>query len=94
MEFRARARTHSARAVWRGGDSHSGLCATRDLADLAAKGLLRIEGVGKATRYAIAIDQWEHPAAQVLPLELVVPNAQTQAAMEESQAMMARRREG
>ena len=68
--------------------------ATRDLADLAAKGLLRIEGVGKATRYAIAIDQWEHPAAQVLPLELVVPNAQTQAAMEESQAMMARRREG
>ncbi len=32
--------------------------ATRDLADLAAKGLLRIEGVGKATRYAIAIDQW------------------------------------
>jgi len=36
--------------------------ATRDLADLAAKGLLRIEGVGKATRYAIAIDQWEQPA--------------------------------
>ncbi|APW45251.1 Fic family protein [Rhodoferax antarcticus] len=32
--------------------------ATRDLVDLAAKGLLRIEGVGKATRYAIAIDQW------------------------------------
>ena len=37
--------------------------ATRDLADLAAKGLLRIEGIGKATRYAIAIDQWEQPAA-------------------------------
>ena len=36
--------------------------ATRDLADLAAKGLLRIEGVGKATRYAIAIDQWTQPA--------------------------------
>ena len=35
--------------------------ATRDLADLAAKGLLRIEGVGKATRYAIAIEQWEQP---------------------------------
>ena len=35
--------------------------ATRDLADLAAKGLLRIDGVGKATRYAIAIDQWEQP---------------------------------
>jgi Fic family protein len=36
--------------------------ATRDLADLAAKGLLRIEGVGKATRYAIAIDLWEQAA--------------------------------
>lgn len=36
--------------------------ATRDLSDLAAKGLLRIEGVGKATRYAIAIDRWEQPA--------------------------------
>ena len=36
--------------------------ATRDLADLAAKGLLRIEGVGKATRYAIAIDRWVKPA--------------------------------
>ena len=36
--------------------------ATRDLADLAAKGLLRVEGVGKATRYAIAIDRWVQPA--------------------------------
>ena len=36
--------------------------ATRDLGDLAAKGLLRIEGVGKATRYAIAIDRWVQPA--------------------------------
>ena len=36
--------------------------ATRDLADLASKGLLRIEGVGKATRYAIAIDLWVQPA--------------------------------
>lgn len=35
--------------------------ATRDLTDLAAKGLLRIEGVGKATRYAIAIDLWAQP---------------------------------
>lgn len=68
--------------------------ATRDLADLAAKGLLRIEGVGKATRYAIAIDQWEQPADQAFPLELKVPNAQTQAAMEESRAMMASRRKG
>ena len=36
--------------------------ATRDLTDLAEKGLLRIEGVGKATRYAIAIDLWVQPA--------------------------------
>ncbi len=36
--------------------------ATRDLTDLADKGLLRVEGVGKATRYAIAIDQWVQPA--------------------------------
>lgn len=37
--------------------------ATRDLADLAAKGLLRVEGIGKATRYAIAIDLWVQPQA-------------------------------
>ena len=36
--------------------------ATRDLTDLADKGLLHIEGVGKSTRYAIAIDQWEQAA--------------------------------
>ncbi len=36
--------------------------AMRDLVDLAAKGLLRIEGVGKATRYAIAIEPWTQPA--------------------------------
>ena len=29
----------------------------RDLADLAAKGLLPVKGAGKATRYAIAMDQ-------------------------------------
>lgn len=33
--------------------------ATRDLTDLAAKGLLRVDGAGKATRYAITIDHWE-----------------------------------
>ncbi|MDD5028757.1 MAG: DUF4172 domain-containing protein [Rhodoferax sp.] len=36
--------------------------ATRDLADLAANGLLRVEGVGKATRYAINVPGWERPA--------------------------------
>ncbi len=36
--------------------------ATRDLADLLAKGLLQVDGVGKATRYAIAIDHWSQPA--------------------------------
>lgn len=37
--------------------------ATRDLADLAANGLLRIEGVGKATRYAVNVAGWEQPAS-------------------------------
>lgn len=32
--------------------------ATRDLADLLQHGLLRVEGLGKATRYAVAIDGW------------------------------------
>ncbi|MBK6999580.1 MAG: Fic family protein [Rhodoferax sp.] len=36
--------------------------ATRDLADLLAKGLLRVEGVGKATRYAVNVPGWEQPA--------------------------------
>jgi Fic family protein len=36
--------------------------ATRDLADLLAHGLLRVEGVGKATRYAVNLPGWEQPA--------------------------------
>jgi Fic family protein len=36
--------------------------ATRDLADLLANGLLRVEGVGKATRYAVNVPGWEQPA--------------------------------
>ena len=36
--------------------------ATRDLADLLAKDLLRVEGVGKATRYAVNVPGWEQPA--------------------------------
>ena len=35
--------------------------ATRDLADLLAHGLLRVEGVGKATRYAVNVRGWEQP---------------------------------
>jgi Fic family protein len=38
--------------------------ATRDLVDLADKGLLRIEGVGKATRYAVNVTGWEQPAVK------------------------------
>lgn len=34
---------------------------TRDLADLLAHGLLRVEGVGKATRYAVNVPGWEQP---------------------------------
>jgi len=36
--------------------------ATRDLSDLLAKGLLCVEGVGKATRYAVNLPGWEQPA--------------------------------
>ena len=36
--------------------------ATRDLADLLANGLLRVEGMGKATRYAVNVPGWEQPA--------------------------------
>ena len=35
--------------------------ATRDLTDLLAKGLLRVEGVGKATRYAVNVPGWHQP---------------------------------
>ena len=36
--------------------------ATRDLTDLLVKGLLRVEGVGKATRYAVNEPGWQQPA--------------------------------
>jgi Fic family protein len=36
--------------------------ATRDLANLLAHGLLRVEGVGKATRYAVNVPGWQQPA--------------------------------
>jgi Fic family protein len=35
--------------------------ATRDLADLLTQGLLRVEGVGKATRYAVNVTGWKQP---------------------------------
>ena len=35
--------------------------ATRDLTDLLANGLLRVEGVGKATRYAVNVPDWVQP---------------------------------
>ena len=35
--------------------------ATRDLTDLLAHGLLRVEGMGKATRYAVNVPGWEQP---------------------------------
>ena len=38
--------------------------ATRDLADLLAHGLLRVEGVGKATRYAVNVPGWVQPAVK------------------------------
>jgi Fic family protein len=36
--------------------------AARDLANLAEHGLLRIEGLGKATRYVVNVPGWEQPA--------------------------------
>jgi Fic family protein len=36
--------------------------ATRDLTDLLANGLLRVEGAGKSTRYAVNVPGWEQPA--------------------------------
>lgn len=36
--------------------------ATRDLANLLANGLIRVEGVGKATRYAVNVPGWVQPA--------------------------------
>lgn len=38
--------------------------ATRDLVDLTNKGLLRMEGMGKATRYAVNVPGWVQPAVQ------------------------------
>ena len=38
--------------------------ATRDLADLLAHGLLRVNGVGKATRYAVNVPGWEQTAVE------------------------------
>jgi Fic family protein len=38
--------------------------ASRDLADLLANGLLRVDGVGKATRYAVNVPGWEQPAVK------------------------------
>jgi len=36
--------------------------ATRDLTDLLANGLIRVEGLGKATRYCVNVPGWEQPA--------------------------------
>ena len=38
--------------------------ATRDLSELLRQGLLRVEGVGKATRYAVNIGGWRQPAVK------------------------------
>ena len=38
--------------------------ATRDLVDLTDKGLLRMEGMGKTTRYAVNVPAWVQPAVQ------------------------------
>ena len=37
--------------------------ATRDLSELLRHGLLKVEGVGKATRYAVNVEGWSQPVA-------------------------------
>ena len=44
--------------------SASKATATRDLQDLLGKGLLVVEGVGKATRYAVNVEGWNRRDAQ------------------------------
>ena len=41
--------------------SSSKATATRDLSELLRHGLLRVEGVGKATRYAVNVEGWSQP---------------------------------
>lgn len=53
--------TVAMRNVWL---STSKATATRDLTDLLAKGLLRVEGVGKATRYAVNVPGWMQPVVK------------------------------
>ena len=36
--------------------------ATRDLSELLRHGLLKVEGVGKATRHAVNVERWNRPA--------------------------------
>lgn len=38
--------------------------ATRDLTELLRHGLLKVEGVGKATRYAVNVEGWSQPATR------------------------------
>ena len=47
--------------------------ASRDLVDLLTHGLLRVEGVGKATRYAVNVPGWEQPATQGTAQRLPLP---------------------
>ena len=39
----------------------SKVTATRDLSQLLRHGLLKVEGVGKATRYAVNVPGWRQP---------------------------------
>ena len=62
--------------------------------DIKEQATLALTTMGLSMSDAVRLFLRRVVVDQAFPLELKVPNAQTQAAMEESRAMMARRRNG
>ena len=62
--------------------------------DVKARATQALAAMGLSTSDAVRLLFHRIVADQAFPLELKVPNAETQAAMEESRAMMAKRRAG
>ena len=62
--------------------------------DIKAQATLALTTMGLSVSDAVRLFLRRVVVDQAFPLELKVPNADTQAAMEESRAMMARRRNG
>ena len=62
--------------------------------DIKEQATLALTAMGLSVSDAVRLFLRRVVVDQAFPLELKVPNAQTQAAMKESRAMMARRRNG